>query len=289
MAEYKELKESDLQIGDILIFEDFNFDADKLLEKIEEGGAKGAFYYLLHYLIAWFDPGKEGDNYKNIYHAAVWANVDINRDNEKAPKFEDCVVQAGTTGIGYATFDATMSHETVMNVYVCRKKVRPESFETEINESVRDFYKEKGHYSFETAWLLSAICSLRYSTGSLRKFLQAHYGIVKAELIVSLLLWEINNYNKHHQKDMVACSVLVAMMYKNAGYELPVHVFEAINAELPSPKFDLSEFDDNELLQAVNNEKLGDWPALKETVVTPRQLMESPDVEVVGVLRHQGG
>lgn len=282
----KELKESDLQIGDILIFEDFNFEYGKLWKHFKKDGLKGIFYYLLHYLIAWFDPGKEGDQYRNIYHAAVWGNVDVNRDNNGLPSFENCVVQAGISGIGCASFEDTMSHETVMNVYVCRKKNQPESFEQDINNSVRNFYKEIGSYSFETAWLLAVICSSRYSSGTIYKILEAKYGKRKAKFIVSSILELINKYNNGHQRDMVACSVLVAMIYKNAGYELPVNVFEAINSELPSPKFDLDELDENELMQAVNAETLGDWPTLKETVVTPRQLMESPDVEVVGVLRH---
>ncbi|WP_418510310.1 hypothetical protein [Corallibacter sp.] len=54
----KKLKESDLQIGDILIFEDFHFNPLTFLEKCRDG-KKEAFYYLLHYLIAWFDPGKK--------------------------------------------------------------------------------------------------------------------------------------------------------------------------------------------------------------------------------------
>lgn len=48
----KKLQESDLQIGDILIFEDFNFKYNKLIENWENNGLSGVFYYLLHYLIA---------------------------------------------------------------------------------------------------------------------------------------------------------------------------------------------------------------------------------------------
>lgn len=283
----KELKKEDLQIGDILIFEDFDFDPKKLERKTREGGIRGAFYYLLHYLIAWFDPGKEGDHYRNIYHAAIWGNVNVNRDKGFPEKFEDCVVQAGTTGIGYASFEATMTHETVMNVYVCRKKARTEDFEGEINSAIRNFYKERGHYSFETAWLLAVICSLRYSDATLYQLLEDRFGKLTAHLIVAEILKLINYYNDHHQKDMVACSILVAMIYKNAGHELPVHVFETLNYSFyPSPKFEISEqlF---EGLQANVQSAEHNWPILKETVVSPRQLMESPEVELIGVLRHQ--
>ena len=282
----KELSESDLKIGDILIFEDFNFDPLKLMEKVKEGGAMGGAYYLLHYLIAWFDPGKEGDNYRNIYHAGIWGNVDINRDTEKAPQFKDCVVQAGTNGIGHASLAATLAHETVMNVYVCRLKETPDNFEADINNSIRDFYKAKGHYSFKTAWLLAAICSMRYTKSTLYEVLRSRFGNAMAHYLVGFILIKINEYNNHHQRDMVACSPLVAMMYKNAGHELPVHVFEALKPQgLPKTNFDLQALEGNIPHLSSSTE---DWPTMKETVVTPRQLMESPSVEVIGVMKHKG-
>ncbi len=281
----KELKKSDLEIGDILIFEDFDFRYTKLWEKWKKGGLSGVFYYLLHYLIAWFDPGKEGANYKNIYHAGIWGNVDVNRDKELPPSFEDCVVQAGTGGIGHASFQGTMEHETVMNVYVCRLKDQTPNFHNEINEAIREFYKVKGHYSFKTAWMLSAICSMRYTKGAIFEMIESRFGTKVARFIVREILRKINEYNDHHQRDMVACSPLVAMMYKNAGHELPVHVFELNQDQsLPSPKFDLTELE-KELESSTDNLD-GDWPPIKETVVTPRQLLESPAVELKGVIRH---
>ena len=283
----RELKKSDLQIGDILIFEDFDFQASKLKKNFDKNGFKGAFYYLLHYLIAWFDPGKEGNNYRNIYHAGIWGNVNVNRDKELPPSFEDCVVQAGTSGIGHASLEATLSHETVMNVYVCRLKEKTDNFETEINDSVREFYKVKGHYSFKTAWLLAVICSLRYSKGTLRKLLRKRFGYLAAHYMVKAILDQINEYNDHHQRDMVACSPLVAMMYKNAGHELPVKVFQVLqDHEEVEPKFDLDEIKDD-LDELLTTDDSDEWPPIKETVVTPRQLMESPAVEVIGVMKHR--
>jgi hypothetical protein len=281
----KQLKKSDLEIGDILIFEDFDFSYTKLLDKLKIGGLSGVFYYLLHYLIAWFDPGKEGANYKNIYHAGIWGNVDINRDKKLPPSFENCVVQAGTGGIGYASFEATMQHETVMNVYVCRLKNQTLNFHNEINESIREFYKVRGHYSFETAWMLSAICSMRYTKGAIFQIIKSQFGSLVAHYIVEAILEKINEYNDHHQREMVACSPLVAMMYKNAGHELPVYVFELDqNQSLPKPKFDLSDLE--KALKPVQDNHTSEWPPINETVVTPRQLMESPAVELKGVIRH---
>ncbi|WP_347172607.1 hypothetical protein [Polaribacter uvawellassae] len=281
----KKLKESDLQIGDILIFEDFHFNPLTFLEKCRDG-KKEAFYYLLHYLIAWFDPGKEGENYRNIYHAGIWGNVDIHLHNKEAhSSFQDCVVQAGGNGIGIATLNDTLAHEAVMNVYVCRLKNRPVNFHQEINQSIRNFYKTKGHYSFETAWLLAAICSLRYTKGTLHKLIADYFGNDQANYIVEQILYHINEFNNLNQKDMVACSPLVAMMYKNAGYELAVNVFEVFkNDELTLPNFSLNELHKNFITNMSSISE--NWPPIKETVVTPRQLLESPDVELIGYLPH---
>ena len=287
----QQLQESDLQLGDILIFEDFNFDKGKLWDKYWEGGVKGAFYYLLHYLIAWFDPGKEGENYRNIYHAGIWGNVDINRGTNLPPKFKNCVVQAGPNGIGYASLEDTLEHETVMNVYVCRlkKHKQKEDFHKKINESIREFYKEKGAYSFKTAWLLAVICSLRYDKGTLHKVLTNRFGKWIANFIVDQVLFFINEYSNHHQRDMVACSPLVAMMYKNADHELAVHVFEALQKlELSAPQFNLEELESElKKINLANTDDAKNWPAIKETVVTPRQLLESPDVRQIGFFPHK--
>ncbi|MFT4603171.1 MAG: hypothetical protein ACI857_003358 [Arenicella sp.] len=53
----------------------------------------GIAIYLLVYLIPWFDSGKEGENYKNIYHAAIWGNVDIFKGaSVKTSQFETKIV-----------------------------------------------------------------------------------------------------------------------------------------------------------------------------------------------------
>lgn len=282
----KILKESDLEIGDILIFEDYDFNNDELINNFNESGFKGAFYYLLHYLIAWFDPGKEGKNYKNIYHAAIWGNVDINRDNNSTPLLKNCVVQAGTNGIGYATLKETLTHKTVMNVYVCRLKEKTSYFETDINKSIRDFYKEKGYYSFKTAWLLAIICSMRYTKGQVFRLLEKYlHSKIAAKYVVKMILDSINEYSNHNQRKMVACSPLVGMMYKNAGYELPVNVFELWqDNKFPHPLFDLKNLEEKLPLTSYNEND--EWPTIKETIVTPRQLMESPAVEMIGILKH---
>ncbi|PQJ80737.1 hypothetical protein [Polaribacter porphyrae] len=299
----KKLQESDLQIGDILIFEDFDFNPEKkekleqdiqdilddsnlsYLEKLNKIYST-TFNSLLHYLIAWFDPGKEGNNYRNIYHAGIWGNVNINRDKKLPPKFENCIVQAGGNGISCSSLRNNLEHQQVMKIYVCRLKEKGDDFENKITASIRDFYKNKGHYSNTTAWLLALICSLRYSKGTLHTLLEQKFGLLKADLLVYGILNLINSYNNNHQRNMIACSTLVAMMYKNAGYELPVDVFQGhlLQNELPKPNFDLKNitFDEN----MVTSDSSDKWPQLKEIIVTPRQLMESEDVKVVGYFEH---
>ena len=176
-----------------------------------------------------------------------------------------------------------------MNVYVCRLKEKTTNFSDEINKSIREFYKEKGHYSFKTAWLLAAICSLRYSKATLHQLLKKRFGSFIANYIVKMILDSINEYNNHHQRDMIACSPLVAMMYKNANYELSVNVFESfLGKNLPEPNFNLNGLEEKlRELNLANSENSNDWTPIKETVVTPRQLLESPDAELIGYLPHQ--
>ena len=151
-----------------------------------------------------------------------------------------------------------------MNVYVCRLKEKTTNFSDEINKSIREFYKEKGHYSFKTAWLLAAICSLRYSKATLHQLLKKRFGSF------------IANY-------------IVKMMYKNANYELSVNVFESfLGKNLPEPNFNLNGLEEKlRELNLANSENSNDWTPIKETVVTPRQLLESPDAELIGYLPHQ--
>lgn len=286
----KTLKETDLQIGDILIFEDNPCDKKAFLKLVIKLKFKKAFYHILHYLIAWFDPGKEGKNYRNIYHAAIWGKVDVNRDNNNAVLEKEVVVQAGAEGIHYATIADTLKHKQVMNLYVCRYKNSSEDFQQNIEKATKDFYKIKGSYSFETAWLLSAICSLRYTSGTLHKLLVKHFYSTKlADAFVEIILKLLNDYQNKHQREMVACSPLVAMIYKNAGYELSVNVFETLeNRNLPEFNVNLEDNrEELETLTSLSSSQFKEFPTLKETLVTPRQLLESPDVELVGVLHHK--
>ena len=132
----RELKKSDLLIGDILIYEDFDFDEIELIKKMDEAAkheesyskkievaASAAFNYLLHYLIAWFDPGKEGEDYKNIYHAGIWGNVNINRDKKGSNEiFKNGVVEATGSGIQFSTLKENLTDDAVKTIYVCRLK-----------------------------------------------------------------------------------------------------------------------------------------------------------------------
>ena len=281
----KVLKESDLEIGDILIFEDFDFNEEKLNNHWNEKGFEGVFDYLLHYLIAWFDPGTKGDNYKNIYHAGIWGNVNTKRDKNN-PTYKNCIIQAGGNGIGAASLKAMLEHETVMNIYVCRFKKKTPTFKEDINSSIRALYSVQGQYSDTTAWLLAVICSLRYSKGILHELLANYFKLEKnVDFIVEMILLLINQYNNKHQRDMIACSPLVAMMYKNAGYEIPVKTFELLNNKLPKPNFDIYSFLKK---TPISSEiKTEEFTSIKQTIVTPRQLMESSAVDIVGVLRHQ--
>ncbi|WP_420385459.1 hypothetical protein [Roseivirga sp.] len=285
------LEPEDLQAGDILIFENNDFSAVDLLtnlmrdynEKEYDDKMHTAFYLLL-YLIPWFDPGDEGENYKNIYHTAIWANIDLNRGKGE-PEFENRIVQIGRGGIVSDILPRTLGESTVKNVYVYRKTARPAGFEEKVNEATRAFYNdEKTPYSFETAWLLAVICSLRYSDGTLHKMLEDRLGKTGTDLMVMLIRSLINHYNDKHQKKMVACSTLVAMIYKNAGF--PVHI-DALKRDqeihLPS---ELSFKADH--LQAFDLPSNPQIPRIGvvETVVTPRQLAESPDVKLVGYFPH---
>tara|TARA_Y100000114_G_C11763964_1_gene331940 strand:- start:1626 stop:2477 length:852 start_codon:yes stop_codon:yes gene_type:complete len=274
------MSKSDLQIGDILIFENFDFSLDKFFKTWEEDGAEKAAFYLLVYLIPWFDPGKEGQNYRNIYHAAIWGHVDINFGKNTFPKVMDCVVQAGSHGIGAATLESTLNADSVAKLYVYRRKG---DLDTDtINKAISDFYYDGSiKYSYSTAWMLAVICSMRYKDGEIRKIIldKIPNRFIAESVIVAITLL-INEYSEGHQKDMIACSTLVAMCLKNAGY--PIHV-EPLTE---SPELIL---DDQLMASSVQPEIQlpGSIPEIKrtpieETIITPRQLFESPDVELVG-------
>lgn len=276
----KQISESDLQIGDILIFENFDFDLDKFLKIWEDRGLEAASFYLLVYLIPWFDPGKEGKDYRNIYHAAIWGQVDINFGKNTFPKVIDCIVQAGTHGVGAATLASTLNADSVAKLYVYRRKGDLDT--GAINKSISEFYYDGSiKYSYSTAWMLAVICSMRYKDGELRRIIREKISNrIMAEAVIVMITKLINEYSDKHQKDMIACSTLVAMCLKNAGY--PVHV-EPLT-ESPEPLFDsqlMSAAPQFDVSLPDSIPEIKSFP-MEETIITPRQLFESPDVEAVG-------
>lgn len=288
----KELQKSDLQPGDILIFEnqDFSFqEFYSLTPSIWNWNDKEkwmpAAFYLLVYMIPWFDPGDDPVNYKNIYHAAIWGNVNINRGEKAAPEFDDRIVQAGPDGIVQDDLESTVTGHGVKNIYVCRHKSANAKMYQKINEATRSFYNDTSiPYSYETAWLLAVICSMRYSDGALYRILQEKLGTKLATIMVGVIQELINQYNDDHQREMVACSTLVAMIYKDAGFALD---FTPLEKDQPvAVPADLT-FDP---LKLRLEERAPEVPqvSIKETVVTPRQLAESPDVEAVGFFPYRG-
>lgn len=276
----KELKESELQLGDILIFENQDFDPIFFGKLLLENQESAAFYILL-YLIPWFDPGDNPKNYKNIYHAAIWGNVDIFKGSAKIQQYETKIVQAGTHGIGSAHLYDTMTGPGVKNIYVYRRKKLPLEFYDAVNIATRSFYNQTQiKYSYSTAWLLAIICSLRYTDGTLHKLLEEKLGKAWADFIVKTIIDLINVYQKEHEEQMVACSTLVAMIYDRAGYSIilkeknkdrplniPSEVVDALKI-IPAPKVEVQE------IPTITN--------ISNLTLTPRQLLESPDVELFG-------
>lgn len=283
----KELQKSDLQIGDILIYENQDFDQEVFDQLIEDSKWYNAAFYLLLYAIPWFDPGEDPENYKNIYHAAIWGNVDVNRDKKgKAPEYRDTIVEAGPDGIVQDSLEETLVGPGVKNIYVYRYKGEHKNFHEHINMQIREFYNDTSiPYSYKTAWLLAVICSMRYEDGTLFDILKEHMDEWKARAMVFFITTLINSYNNDHQKKMVACSTLVAMIYKNAGYTLKIKEFEK-NAE-PHLPIDLSVMKEKELPMQHEKNAL-ETVTFSETVVTPRQLFESSSVELVGYFPFKG-
>lgn len=294
----RKLKKSDLEIGDILIFEYPDFDWGKV-EKIWEDEEKkyksyteklkAVGWYLLHFAIPWCDPGKDPETYKNIYHAAIWGNVDIYRGSTlEQPNFQNRIVQAGTLGTGQASLEDTMKAPSVQNVYVCRHINKKEfaDFEAKINKIIKEYYNNTSlKYSFETAWMLSVLCSLRYNTGTLYKMLAKKFGTTKASLLVLSIITLVQYYGKHHKKEMIACSPLVADIFMDA--EIPLIVDTLVTTQ-PEKKLTLTDFDlafwninekDIELEMPLS--------VANDTIVTPRQLMESQSVKIIGYLPHK--
>lgn len=277
----KELKKSDLQIGDILIFENQDFDLHHFDELYKKDFKKAAFYLLL-YMIPWFDPGEDPKNYKNIYHAAIWGNINVNRDKNQPIENLDRIVQAGTHGIDQASLDETLRGPGVKNIYVYRYKHKDASFSNNINKQIRNFYNDTTTpYSYETAWLLAVICSMRYSDGALHKILEKKIGKLKASFMIHIIKFIINLYNDNHQRKMVACSTLVAMIYKNA--EHPLNIKNFIKDQ---PVYIPISFDSIKKRSVIDQPKDNNLPkvSVHETVVTPRQLVESSNMEALGYL-----
>ena len=292
----KELKEADLQIGDILIFEypDFNWDeVDKIWNNEKEYKSyteklKAIGWYLLHFAIPWCDPGKNPETYKNIYHAAIWGNVDIYRGSTlNQPNFQNRIIQAGTRGTGQASLIDTLKEPSVQNIYVCRhiNKIDFANFEERINKIIKEYYNDTSlKYSFETAWMLSVLCSLRYSTGTLFRVLKEKYGKTKATLLVLSITTLVQYYGKYHKKEMIACSPLVADIFMDA--EIPLKTDTLVTTKegdkLKPSELDLASWNINqkeidlEIPLSVTN----------DTIVTPRQLMESQSIEIIGFLHH---
>ncbi len=294
----KRLFEKDLKTGDILIFEIVDIDLIELYNKVRKDvqhqhdtGDFGlnAAYYLLPYLIAWFDPGKDREHYKNIYHAAIWGSVNTKHGEKDPEKNEPRVVQAGAHGIGCASFEETVTHKAVKNVYVYRRKERPANFEDKINQAVWAFYDDTTiKYSYETAWLLAVICSMRYADGGLNELLSTILGKSLADKVIHYVQQLIDTISDRDQKKMIVCSSLVAMIYKNAGFGLEIKALEEVS-ELAGPHL-LSGVKPELLLFGANNNSTElQVPNLEsaQTIVTPRQLTESPDVELVGYLPHE--
>ena len=294
----KKLNKSDLQIGDILIFEYPNFDweeVDKIWkDKDKEYQSrteklKAIGWYLLHFAIPWCDPGKNPETYKNIYHAAIWGNVDIYRGSTlNKPNFKNRIVQAGANGTGQASLEETLLEPSVQNIYVFRhtNKTSFTNFEERINKVIKEYYNNTSlKYSFETAWMLSVLCSMRYSTGTLYKMLVKKYGVTKATLLVVAITTLVQYYAKNHKKDMIACSPLVADIFMDAEIPLKTDTLVTTKEEdqLKSSDLDLASWN-------INEEEIDlDFPlsVTNDTMVTPRQLMESKSVKVIGYLPHE--
>ncbi len=290
-----QLQESDLQIGDILIYEYPPFDPNRLAEIIEDPKIEGWYnkmmayaWYLIHFAIPWCDPGKDRTHYKRFYHAAVWGNVDISRDT-KSPDadFQNRIVEAGPGGTLQDSLDKSLKSRGVQNIYVCRYKDRDADFLYKINEQIRKFYNDTDlEYSYETAWLLSVMCSLRYKDGTLREMLEEHFSKETALVIVLMIRMLINHYQEKHQDKMIACSTLVAMIfYDTEKYEIQVDPFEANTPINIPPDF---EMDLSQLMpMSIEKDEPYEKMEVGEVFVTPRQLFESSSVECIGYMHHR--
>ena len=281
----KKLKESDLQIGDILIFENQDFELKTFFKYLNKSKENAAMYLLL-YMIPWFDPGKNPKTYKNIYHAAIWGNVNINRGENLPIENQNRIIQAGTSGIGQAELEKTLKGTGVKNIYVYRFKNKDTDFENTMNQHIRNFYNDTSiPYSYETAWLLAVICSMRYSDGELHKILEEKLGTPIAGFMTSFIRDMINVYSNDNEKHMVACSTLVAMIYKNANYPLKINDF--VGNELNHTPITIDKDVDLPIATVNEDNKLPEFKT-DEVIITPRQLFESDSVEEIGYFSYLG-
>ena len=289
----KKLEESDLQIGDILIFENDDFSykkfydlTPKLIEAYDKDKWMPAAFYLLLYMIPWFDPGEDPKNYKNIYHAAIWGSINVNRDKDLPIKIENRIVQAGTLGIDQAKLNTTLKGFGVKNIYVYRYKNKAAGFESNINTQIRNFYNDTSiAYSYETAWLLAVICSMRYSDGVIHRILKDKIGQWAANFMVGIIQDLIGQYSEDNEKEMIACSTLVAMIYKDA--EFPLAIKDLVKDQPLNIPLNFEGIDKKPAIKELKDKNLPKV-TVNYTVVTPRQLLESESVDEVGYFPFRG-
>ena len=111
------------------------------------------------------------------------------------------------------------------------------------------------------------------------------YGVTKATLLVVAITTLVQYYAKNHKKDMIACSPLVADIFMDAEIPLKTDTLVTTKEEdqLKSSDLDLASWN-------INEEEIDlDFPlsVTNDTMVTPRQLMESKSVKVIGYLPHE--
>ncbi len=283
-SEWRKLDVSELKPGDILIYENQNFNFTDLDNELTKGYDHAAFYMLL-YLIAWFDPGKDRLNYRNYYHAAVWGTI----RGEKNNSLTTGVVGIGRSGIsigGKVHAGKGVPRTKSIRVVRCDK---PEFAPYKLNDALQQFYndRKKIPYAYDSAYLLAILCTLRYKDGSLRELLERQLGKDSPWIpfFYGMAIYLVNEYMSRHQDSMMVCSTLVSMAYVNADCPLRVYDFESgVNEasgfplDLPS---DLPGHIDEMESKIAGYSDFPDIP-IPETLVTPRQLLESPDTYNLG-------
>ncbi|MFY0591764.1 hypothetical protein [Roseivirga sp.] len=283
-SDWKPIDISKLQPGDILIYENQDFNFDDFNKELDKSYNNAAFYVLL-YMIAWFDPGKDRLNYKNYYHAAVWGTIRGEKDNSLTTG----VVGIGRSGIsvgGGIHAGAGVHMTKSIRVVRCNK---PEFDPFKLNDALQEFYNNRKHipYAYDSAYLLAILCTLRYKDGTLRELLEQQLGKDSAWIpfFYGLALYLVNEYMSRHQDSMVVCSTLVSMAYVNADCPLKVLDFES-GGNLGSSLLLNLPSDLPNRIQEMESKIAGysafpDIP-IPDTLVTPRQLLESPDTFNLG-------